>query len=252
MTIVIEPDKRACGVRAATDGARAIREALSARGRANIVLATGASQFDMLDALVREPDIGWNHVTAFHLDEYVALPITRPASFRRYLWERFVSKLPLPMAAFHYIDGEADPEAECTRLGSIIRQQPIDVAFIGIGENGHLAFNDPPADFDTDHPYIVVELDDACRRQQLGEGWFQSLDDVPRRAISMSIRQIMMSRTIVCTVPDARKAKAVREAVEGPVTNRVPASNLQRHDRATIYLDRDSSSLLTDHPGTRP
>jgi glucosamine-6-phosphate deaminase len=251
MTIVIEPDQRACGARAARDGAAAIRAALAARGVASIVLATGASQFDMLDALLREPDINWNRVTAFHLDEYVGLPITHPASFRLYLWQRFVSKLPLPLAAFHYVDGDTDPQRECDRLSELIRQHAIDFAFIGIGENAHLAFNDPPADFETDQPYLVVELDEACRRQQLGEGWFQSLDQVPRRAISMSIRQIMKSRTIICTVPDQRKANAVRDALEGPVTNRVPASILQRHDRATIYLDQESSSLLARGAGAR-
>ena len=178
---------------------------------------------------MREPDIAWNRVTGFHLDEYVGLPIAHPASFRGYLWQRFVSRLPLPLAAFHFLDGEGDPQAECRRVGEIIRRHPIDVAFVGIGENGHLAFNDPPADFETEEPYLVVELDDACRRQQLGEGWFPTFDDVPQQAISMSVRQIMKSRAIICTVPDERKAEAVRNAVEGEVTPQVPASILQRH-----------------------
>jgi glucosamine-6-phosphate deaminase len=183
-------------------------------------------------------------VTAFHLDEYAGMPISHPASFRRYLKERFVEKLPAPPRAFYWIDGEGDLAAECRRLNAIIARHPIAVAFIGIGENGHLAFNDPPADFETEAPYIVVNLDDACRRQQLGEGWFPTLDDVPQQAISMSIRQIFKSEQIVCTVPDRRKAQAIQVAVEGPVTPQVPASILQQHPRTTLFLDRDSASLL--------
>ena len=246
MRLSILPDKLALGAAAAADGAAAIRAALNARGAANIVLATGASQFEMLDALTRAPDVNWHAVTAFHLDEFVGLPITHRASFRLYLWQRFVSRLPLPLASFHYVNGEVDPARKVQRLGAIMRQHPIDVAFVGIGENGHLAFNDPPADFDTAEPYLIVELDEACRRQQLGEGWFGSLEEVPRRAISMSVRQIMASRKIVCTVPDARKAMAVRAAVEGPVTADVPASVLQRHPNATLYLDPPAASLLHD------
>jgi len=244
MRVITHRDKRASGAAATADAAAAIRAALDARGEANIVLATGASQFEMLDALVREPRINWNRVTAFHLDEYVGLPVTHRASFRLYLWRRFVTRLPLPLAAFHWIDGERDPAAECARLGAIIREHPIDVAFVGIGENGHLAFNDPPANFQTDLPYIVVELDEACRRQQLGEGWFETLDEVPRRAVSMSVRQILSSGKIVCTVPDRRKAHTVRDSVEGSVTPDVPASILQNHPDVALYLDPDSASLL--------
>lgn len=244
MEIVIMSDKRELGKAAASAGAERIRAALRERGSANIIVATGASQFEMLEALVREPDIAWHNVTAFHLDEYVGLSIAHPASFRRYLWERFVSRLPLPLAAFYYLDGEHDPRAECGRVGAIIRQHPIDVAFVGIGENGHLAFNDPPADFDIEEPYSVVELDEACRRQQQGEGWFPTLADVPQQAISMTVRQIMQSQAIVCTVPDERKAEAVRNTVEGEVTPRVPASILQRHSRCTLYLDDPAASLL--------
>jgi glucosamine-6-phosphate deaminase len=161
------------------------------------------------------------------------------------LWERFVSRLPLPLRAFHFLDGESDPQAEAVRVSDIIRRHPIDVAFVGIGENGHLAFNDPPADFQTEDPYIVVQLDEACRRQQLGEGWFPTFDDVPREAISMSVRQIMKSRAIICTVPDRRKAEAVRDAVEDDVTPKVPASILQRHERCTLFLDKPAASLLS-------
>ena len=242
MKTVIHPTKLDTSIAAAADGAKLIRAAIARKGSANIILATGASQFDMLAALVREPSIAWNRITGFHLDEYVGLPITHPASFRLYLWQRFISKLPLPLAGFHYLDGETDAQAACQQVGSVLASQPIDVAFIGIGENGHLAFNDPPADFQTDRPYILVNLDDACRRQQFGEGWFASFDAVPKRAISMSIRQIMKSAAIICTVPDARKAAAVRAALKGPVTPDVPASILQKHANCTVYLDHDSSS----------
>lgn len=233
------------GRRAAATGATAIRQALAERGAARVIVATGASQFEMLAALVAEPGIDWGKVTLFHLDEYLGLPATHPASFRRYLRERLIAHLPARPAAFHEVDGEADPPRECARLGDLIRVAPVDVAFIGIGENGHLAFNDPPADFQTDEPYLVVELDEACRRQQFGEGWFPTFDSVPRRAISMSIRQILKSRTIVCSVPDRRKAVAVREAVEGPLAPDCPASILREHSCVTLYLDRDSASLLT-------
>ena len=245
MKLIIRDNKLQSAAEAAHDGAALIRQALAARGEANIIVATGASQFEMLENLAKEPDIRWDLVTGFHLDEYVGLPITHPASFRGYLWQRFVSKLALPLKAFNYVNAEKDPEAECARLGAIIAAHPIDVAFIGIGENGHVAFNDPPADFATEQPYIVVDLDDACRHQQLGEGWFPMFDAVPSRAISMSVRQIMKSAAIVCTVPDQRKAMAVRGSVEGEITPNVPASILQRHPVCTMYLDAPAASLLS-------
>lgn len=244
MKPIICKNKQSLGELAAAEGASAIRQAIHSRGAANIIVATGASQFEMLAALIKNQDIQWNKVTAFHLDEYVEVPISHPASFRSYLWQRFVSQLPLPLAAFHYVNGENNPCSECQRLGALIRQHPIDVAFVGIGENGHLAFNDPPADFETEEPYLVVNLDEDCRRQQLGEGWFQSIDEVPKQAISMSIRQIMKSRAVICSVPDARKAKAVKACLEGLVSNRTPASILQEHENAAVYLDSDSASLL--------
>ena len=244
MKVVTSDSKAAMARKAAADGAELIRAALRARGEANIIVATGASQFEMLDELVRAKRVAWNRVTAFHLDEYVALPISHPASFRLYLWRRFVSKLPLPLRAFHYINAETDCEAECHRLDAIIREHPIDLALIGIGENGHLAFNDPPADFETEKPYLLVNLDEPCRKQQHGEGWFATLADVPTRAVSMSIRQIMKSKAIVCTVPDRRKAAAVKHAVEGPVTPLAPASILQEHGQATIYLDPPAATML--------
>jgi glucosamine-6-phosphate deaminase len=236
--------KQELGQKAAADGAAAIRGAIKKRGAASIIVATGASQFEMLDALSREPDIAWHRVTGFHLDEYAGMAITHPASFRLYLWQRFVSRLPLPLRAFHFLDGEQDVQSECRRVGDLLKKHLIDVAFVGIGENGHLAFNDPPADFKTEEPYIIVELDEACRRQQFGEGWFPTFDDVPKRAISMAIQQIMKSKAIVCTVPDQRKAEAVRNSLKGPVTPDVPASILQKHANVTIYLDRESASLL--------
>jgi glucosamine-6-phosphate deaminase len=247
MTILTAPDRATLGQNAARAGAEVIRAAIGARRHANVIIATGASQFDTLAALVKEPGVAWNCVTAFHLDEYVGLPITHPASFRQYLWERFHRLLPLPLKAFHYIDGEHDAQAECKRLGAIIQEHPIDVAFVGIGENGHLAFNDPPADFQTQEPYLVVKLDEACRRQQLGEGWFSTLEHVPKRAISMSCRQILKSENIICSVPDRRKAQAVKGTVQGPVSPMVPASILQQHRQTTIYLDPESASLL-DRP----
>jgi len=241
---IISPDRIANGAAAAALGASLIRETIKARGAAHIIVATGASQFEMLNALVEEKNIAWDRVTAFHLDEYVGLPITHPASFRAYLWERFHRRLPLPLRALHYISGEGDPAKECERVGALIKQHPIDVCFAGVGENAHLAFNDPPADFTTKQPYLVVNLDEACRRQQFGEGWFPSLDAVPSQAISMSIQQILASRTIIITAPDQRKAAAVRDSLEGAVTNKVPSSILQRHADTHVFLDPASASLL--------
>ncbi|MBV9851416.1 MAG: glucosamine-6-phosphate deaminase [Armatimonadetes bacterium] len=244
MEVIVVDTKQELGQRAAAEGAEAIRRAIRENGAANIILATGASQFEMLAELAAAEDIEWGRVTGFHLDEYAGMPMSHPASFRRYLKERFLDKLPEPLRAFHFINGEGDCAAECRRLGALIADHPIAVAFVGIGENGHLAFNDPPADFETEQPYIVVSLDEDCRRQQLGEGWFPSLDDVPTQAISMSIRQIMKSARIVCCAPDARKARPVQATVEGPVTPQAPASILQRHLQATLYLDPASASLL--------
>ena len=243
MQIHILESKAAMGAAAAHIAAAGLQAAIAARGEANLILATGMSQFEMLESLVQQ-DVDWSRVTAFHLDEYIGLPESHPASFRKYLKERFVDQVP-HLQQFHFVDGKAeDPAAECRRLGALMRGRTIDVACIGIGENGHLAFNDPPADFETEEAYIVVELDEACRRQQLGEGWFPSLDAVPERAISMSIRQIMKSDAIVCTVPDARKAEAVKQAVEGPVTPLCPASILQRHPQCDLLLDTAAAALL--------
>ncbi len=252
MRTVVCANKKELGEKAARSGAELIRQAIDRQGSANIVVATGTSQNEMIEALVMAEGIAWNKVTVFHLDEYINMPITHPASFRLYLWKRFVSRLPLPLATVHYVDGQAPNAAEeCARLAKLITAHPIDVAFVGIGENGHLAFNDPPADFQTEQPYLLVNLDEACRRQQVGEGWFKGLQDVPTRAISMSCRQVMKSRAIVCSTPDQRKAEAVHRAMCGPITPQTPASILQRHAEATIYLDRDSASMLTPKTGWR-
>jgi glucosamine-6-phosphate deaminase len=242
MQIKLCSDAKELARQAGEDGAALIRQAIAARGEANIIVGTGASQFHVLAALVSAEGIDWPKVTAFHLDDYIGLPVTHPASFHKYLQERLLDRV--PMGVLHFLNGNADPSAECRRVGELLCRHPIDVAFIGIGENGHLAFNDPPADFQTEEPYLLVSLDEPCRRQQVGEGWFPSLDAVPRRAISMSIRQILKSHALVCAVPDARKSLAVQAAVEGPVTPHVPASILQQHARCTLYLDPASSAAL--------
>lgn len=244
MNIHIATSPVEMGQQAAAAGALAIQCCLEDWGHASIILATGASQFTMYEALLQHPEINWSRVSVFHLDEYLGLPFDHPASFRKYLWQRFISKLPIAPRAVYWIDGEAVPGAECRRLNQLIQQHSIGIAFVGIGENGHLAFNDPPADLLTEAPYITVTLDEACRRQQLGEGWFPTLDNVPTQAISMSIQQIMKSQRIICTVPDARKADAVKLSLEGPVTNLVPASILQRHGHVDLFLDQLSASLL--------
>lgn len=245
MNIQIFDSKKELGKKSESDATDKIRSAISEKDEANIILATGASQFETLANLVEKPDIDWTKVTMFHLDEYVNLPETHPASFRKYLKERFEAKVP-GLKKAHYIQGDHhNPEEECKRLNKIISEKEIDVALVGIGENGHLAFNDPPADFETEEPYIVVELDKACRKQQMREGWFDSIDDVPKKAISMSIKQIMKSENIICSVPDRRKAEAVKNCLEGEVSNMHPASILQNHSDCTIYLDKESASMLS-------
>ena len=242
MDIQVFDTKSELGEAAARDAAKIINEAIEERGGAFVIAATGASQFEFLEALVQEK-IDWSRVTFFHLDEYVGLPESHPASFRRYLKERLVSRI--HPKAFHFLDGEAsDVYHECRRVGDLIAQQTIDVAFVGIGENGHLAFNDPPADFETEESYLVVNLDEACRQQQVGEGWFKSIAEVPTQAISMSIKQILKSRNILCIVPDDRKAEAVRASITLAVSPLRPASILQQHERVTLYLDHPSASLL--------
>lgn len=245
MKVYIGKDKLDMAQKAADMAADKIRKAIAENGEARIIVATGASQFEFLEALVKAPGIDWTKVTGFHLDEYVGIPVTHKASFRGYMRERLVARTPQPMKVFNEVNGEAaDQDAEVARLEALIRVAPIDVACVGIGENGHLAFNDPPADFDTNRAYKVVPLDQKCRMQQVGEGWFATIDDVPTQAFSMTIKQIMWSKSIVCTCPDARKADAVKGAVEGPVTNTLPSSILQMHPDCGMFLDPDSAAGL--------
>ncbi len=227
---------------AASQGATIINQAILDNGKATIIIGTGASQFEMLESLI-EKEIDWTKVIVFHLDEYIGIPITHPASFRKFLNERFLNKL--PVGEFYFVNGENDVRKECDRLGKIISGYPVDVAFIGIGENGHIAFNDPPADFETDAAFIKVELDEECRRQQTNEGWFAAIEDVPPSAITMTVKQILRSKNIICSVPDKRKARAVQNAVEGFISTQLPASILKSHNSTWLYLDKDSSSLLT-------
>jgi glucosamine-6-phosphate deaminase len=235
-------DGATLGAAAAEHALAAVRSIQQTTGNARIVAATGAAQFHFLEALTRGSGVDWNRVEMFHLDEYVGIPADHPASFRRFLQERLIR--PTGMTRVHLLDGDADPDAVCARVGRELQAAPIDIAFVGIGENGHLAFNDPPADFLTERPYIVVTLDEVCRRQQVGEGWFASIEDVPRRAISMSVRQILDAREILCIVPEARKAEALRASLTSPVSPSVPASILRTHPRVTFYMDRESSALL--------
>lgn len=232
------------GAAAAAAAAQAIKKAIEEHGRANIILATGASQFEMLKNLVEAKTVDFSKVTMFHLDEYIDMREDHPASFRKFLKERFVEKVPGLQAVYFVAGDTGDPQQECRRVGSLITEHPIDAAMIGIGENGHLAFNDPPADFETEEPYLVVDLDEKCRKQQLGEGWFETLEDVPSRAISMSIRQIMKSKCLIVTVPDKRKAEAVKNALDVEVTPMCPASILQQHGNCKIFLDAEATSLL--------
>jgi glucosamine-6-phosphate deaminase len=240
--LIVCPDKYSLARSAAEQAASIIRQAISERGCARIVAATGASQFEFLGELTRLSDIEWKAVELFHLDEYLHMPPSHPASFRKYLRERLINKV--GMTRIHLLDGERDPGEVIAEMTAEIRKAPIDVAFVGIGENGHLAFNDPPADFETDEAYIVVELDEPCRRQQLGEGWFKSLEEVPRRALSMTVRQVLKSKQIIAVVPDARKARAVAQCFEGEISPMAPSSILRTHANTFVYLDTDSAALL--------
>ena len=244
MNIKITDNPVELGKVSAAAAVEGIINAIKEKGQANVILATGASQFETLKNLVEDTTIDWSKVVMFHLDEYIGLPETAPASFRKYLKERFLN-LVSPLKASYLVNGETDPEEECERLNQIITDHPIDVAFVGIGENGHLAFNDPPADFDTVSPYIVVDLDEKCRLQQFNEGWFPSLSEVPKKAISMSIKQICKSKMIICSVPDSRKAEAVKNTLENKVSNNDPASILQTHAHCLFFLDKYSASLLS-------
>src|SRR5213594_1367973 len=242
MVLKVLPDKSSLSKMAAEHAAEAIGRAICDRGQARIIAATAASQFEFLYALTKMPGIDLQKVEVFHLDEYIGLPITHPGSFRKMLLDHLIKKT--GVAKYHLLDGDADPAEVVRRVGKELTSAPIDVAFVGIGENGHLAFNDPPADFQTEEPYIIVDLDEPCRRQQVGEGWFASLSEVPTRAISMTVRQILKAKEILVVVPDARKAQAVRSCFEGEITPMAPASILRKHANTTVFLDKLSSALL--------
>lgn len=244
MQVNVLPSKPVTGSAAAKHAAKSLLAVLAKSETARIIAATGASQFDFLQFLTATPGIDWPRVEMFHLDEYIGLPLDHPASFRKYLMERFVRKTGI--RRYHLLDGEQDPAEVVRAVGKELASAPIDIAFVGIGENGHLAFNDPPADFETEDPYLIVELDEACRTQQVNEGWFPSLPDVPTRAISMSVRQILKSREIIAVVPGPQKARAVKACLEGEISPMAPASVLRTHPNATVYLDTESASLLTE------
>jgi len=238
MEIRICKDRYALGKSAAKFTASLINRAIEEKGSARIVLSTGASQFDTLAALVEEK-VDWSKVEMFHLDEYVDLPETHVASFRKYLKEKFTSKVNLKKA--YFVDGT---EENIRDLTEEIKKSPVDVGLIGIGENAHIAFNDPPADFDTDASYLVVNLNDTCKKQQVGEGWFETVDQVPKQAVSMSVKQIMKCENIVSCVPYGVKAKAVFDTLSSPLTNEIPATMLKTHEHFTLYVDADSAALL--------
>jgi glucosamine-6-phosphate deaminase len=245
MKVNIQQDSKKLGFEAGKKAASLIQESIKTKGSANIILATGSSQFETIEELIKEKNIEWNKIKMFHLDEYIGLPVIHKASFRKYLKERFLDKVRNLKSAY-LINGNANPEEECVRLSELIKKEHIDVALVGIGENGHLAFNDPPADFKTKKPYIVVDLDETCRQQQVNEDWFQSIQEVPNQAISMSVNQIMLSKHIVCSVPDIRKARAVKDSLEQSVSNIYPASILQNHPDCYLFLEKTSASLLTN------
>lgn len=244
MLLRVFKDSTALARAAAEQTAKSIRNAIADHDNCRVVLATGTSQFEFLDFLTKADGIDWKRVEAFHLDEYVGMAVTHPASFRKILLERVIHKTGI--ANYHFIESDADDLSTAVlKVGRELTSAPIDIAFVGIGENGHVAFNDPPADFETEEPYLIVELDEACRRQQVGEGWFADISEVPTRAVSMSPRQIMKAREIVAVVPDQRKAKAVRLCMEGEVRPEAPASILRQHPIATVFVDENSSSLLS-------
>jgi glucosamine-6-phosphate deaminase len=243
MLLRVFDDKISLGKAAAIQAAAAIRSAIAERGQARVVAASAASQFEFLEALTASPGIQWKEVELFHLDEYIGLPMTHPASFCKFLQERLIGKTGIVHS--HLLDGSRDPKEVIRSVGEAISSAPIDIAFLGIGENGHIAFNDPPADFEIEEPYITVALDHACRMQQVGEGWFKDLDAVPTHAISMSVRQVLKAREILAVVPDARKASAIKLCFDGPISPMAPSSILRNHSSATVYLDRQSSALLS-------
>ncbi|MFA5447946.1 MAG: glucosamine-6-phosphate deaminase [Sphaerochaeta sp.] len=241
ITITIADNPQQLGTKAAEKIASLLKAAIAENGEARIILSTGASQFETMEALIQS-DIEWSKVEMFHLDEYVDLPESHPASFRKYLKERFVSKVDLKAA--HFVSGEGDVEANIAALNAELAKRPVDVGVIGIGENGHIAFNDPPADFDTNEPYKVVLLDDRCKQQQVGEGWFGTIADVPATAITMTPRQILACKHIVSAVPHAVKAEAVYNTMTKSLDPMVPATLLKTHPDWNLFIDREAASKL--------
>lgn len=243
MVLKVFNDKISLARAAAEQASTAIRWAIQDHGQARVIVATATSQLEFLDALTKAPDIDWQGVEVFHLDEYIGLPVTHPGSFRKMLLEELIRKTGI--TRYHLLDGDADPAEVVRRVGAALASAPVDIAFVGIGENGHLAFNDPPADFQTTEPYLVVNLDEACRLQQVGEAWFADISQVPTQAISMSVRQILKAKEILAVAPDTRKAQAVKACFEGEISPMAPASILRTHPNTTIYLDTNSAALLT-------
>ena len=231
------------GKAAAEFVANHLNEVIQSKGYVNMILATGASQFAFLDA-IKTMDVDWSKITAFHLDEYKGLPETHPASFRKYLKERIIDIV--KPGKMYYINGDAeDIDNEIERYEELLKAHPIDIACIGIGENGHIAFNDPGvADFADPRLVKIAQLDDACRRQQLGEGWFSSFDDVPKEAVSLTVSAIMNCKVISAIVPDKRKAEAVYKTLNAEISTECPATILRIHDDATLFLDENSASML--------
>ncbi|MEF2246366.1 glucosamine-6-phosphate deaminase [Paenibacillus sp. IITD108] len=229
------------GLEAARESARLINEAISVNGTARIVLSTGASQFEFLEHFVKM-DIAWEKVEMFHLDEYIALSEEHPASFRKYLKERFLQHV--NVGKYWLVDGEGDTAAVLNNLNQEISKSPIDLALIGIGENAHIAFNDPPADFNDDRPFKVVDLSETCKMQQVGEGWFATMEDVPKQAISMSVQQILKSRNIISVVPRQSKARAIKDTLQNGIDANIPATIMKTHANWSLYLDKQSSSLI--------
>ncbi|MBC8543581.1 6-phosphogluconolactonase [Bianquea renquensis] len=238
MEIFVCKDSKELGQKAAQHVGKVLRECIQEKGEARIVLSTGASQLDTLEALIQE-NVDWSKVEMFHLDEYVDLPETHIASFRKYLKERFISKVNLKGA--YLVDGDL---SHIPALTEKLREKVVDVGLIGIGENAHIAFNDPPADFDTQDAYLLVNLNDTCKQQQVREGWFKSVEEVPKQAISMSVSQIMKCKRIVSCVPYAVKAKAIYDTLNNHTTNTIPATILKEHEDFTLFLDQDSASMI--------
>ncbi|HUK46736.1 MAG TPA: glucosamine-6-phosphate deaminase [Terriglobales bacterium] len=244
MLVKVFADRTLLSKAAAEHAGNAIRRSISEQGHTRVVVASAASQIEFLEALTRTKGIDWSRVEVFHLDEYIGLPMAHPGSFRKMILEQLIYKTGI--TNYHLLDGDADdPAAVARAVGRALASAPVDIAFLGIGENGHIAFNDPPADFETEEPYIIVNLDEACRQQQVGEAWFANISQVPKQAISMSARQILKARELLAVVPDLRKAQAVRATCESEISPQVPASILREHENATVYLDKNSASLLS-------